>query len=73
MPDKKSFLRGTIVGDCIVLDDLRHTITPQPEPTSPRIKELLSRGLMAPETLTPVEVQELSASVVYHLVTKPKK
>ncbi|MCX8256316.1 protein of unknown function [Beijerinckiaceae bacterium RH AL1] len=44
-------------------------ITPQPEPTSPRIKKLLSRALIRPETLTPAEVQEMAASVVYYLLT----
>ena len=71
MPDEKFFLKG--IGPArIVLDDLRDKITPQAEPTSPRIKRLLCRGLKAPETLTPAEVQELAASVVYHLIMKPK-
>ena len=32
------------------------TITPQPVPTDPRIKELLGRALLKPETLMPAEV-----------------
>jgi len=42
-------------------------ISPQPPPTSPRIKALLSRALTEPEGLSPPEVQEMAASVVYHL------
>ena len=72
MSDKEIFLRGISVGDIILLDR-RHKITPQPEPTSPRIKELLSRGLTAPETLTSDGVRELTASVVYHLISQEKK
>ena len=73
MLSKNLFLRRIDRGDIIRLERLKREITPQPEPTSPRIRELLSRGLMAPETLTLVEVRELSASVVYHLVMKSKK
>ncbi len=47
-------------------------ITPQPDPTSPRIKELFSRALTKPETLTPAEVQETAASMVYHLISERK-
>lgn len=54
--------------DGFALDTLE-TITPQPPPTSERIKALLGRGLVSPETLTPREVRELSASVVYHLLS----
>ena len=69
---KDFFLKG-MSGDIIVVDDPRLKITPQPEPTSPRIKELLSKGLVAPDTLTPAEVQEMTASVVYHLIMKKAK
>ena len=42
-------------------------ISPQPTPTSPRIKALLSRALTEPESLNPTEVREMAASVVYYL------
>ena len=48
------------------------TITPQPPPNDPKIKALLSRGLMKPETLTPDEVKEMTASLVYHLLSQAK-
>lgn len=46
------------------------TITPQPVPTDPRIKELLGRALLKPETLMPAEVRQMAASVVYHLLAQ---
>lgn len=73
MYDKVWFLTVIAGKEAILLSDARAKITPQADPTSPRIKELLSRGLMAPETLTPVEVRELAASVVYHLIMKRKE
>lgn len=48
------------------------TITPQPVPTDPKIKELLGRALLRPETLRPSEVQEMAASLVYHLLAQGK-
>ena len=46
------------------------TIKPQPAPNEPRIKELLGRALMHPETLTPDEVKQMAASLVYHLLSQ---
>ena len=46
------------------------TITPQPPPNDPRIKALLSRALMEPQTLSPGEVREIAASIVYHLLSQ---
>ena len=46
------------------------TITPQPVPTDPRIKELLGQALLKPETLMPAEVRQMAASVVYHLLAQ---
>lgn len=48
------------------------TITPQPPPSDPRIKELLSTALMTPEILTPEEVQKMAASLVYFLLSQGK-
>ena len=48
------------------------TITPQPPPNDPRIKELLSTALMTPEVLTPEEVQRMAASLVYFLLSQSK-
>lgn len=48
------------------------TITPQPPPNDPKIKKLLSRGLMDPQSLTPDEVREMTASLVYHLLSQAK-
>ena len=47
-------------------------ITPQPPPTSPRIKDLLGRAMMTPGDLTALEVQEMAASVVYFLISLKK-
>ena len=49
-----------------------HTITPQPPPNDPKIKELLGRALMKPEDLSPEEVQRMAASLVYHLLSQGK-
>lgn len=49
------------------------TIAPQLPPNDPRIKALLSRGLMEPETLTSDEIREMTASLVYHLLSQAKK
>lgn len=46
------------------------TITPQPPPNDPRIKELLSAALMKPETMSPEEIREMAASLVYHLLSE---
>lgn len=72
MHGKVFFLEGMSYGEVIRVDDPRLRITPQPEPTTPRIKKLLSKGLMMPERMTPLEVQELAASIVYHLIMKKK-
>ena len=48
------------------------TITPQRPPHDPRIKELLGRALLKPDTLSPGEIKEMAASVVYHLLAKGK-
>lgn len=48
------------------------TITPQPPPTDPRIKTLLGRALLKPASLSPPEVQEMAASLVYHLLSKKR-
>ena len=48
------------------------TITPQPPPNDPKIKDLLSRALMKPEDLSPDEVREMAASLVYHLLSQGK-
>ena len=48
------------------------TITPQLPPNDPKIKELLGRALLKPETLTPPEIQEMAASLVYHLLSQGK-
>ena len=53
-------------------EDPFKTITPQPAPNDPKIKELLGRALMKPETLSPPEVQEMAASLVYHLLSQGK-
>ena len=53
-------------------EDPFKTITVQPPPNDPRIKELLSRALMKPETLAPAEVQEMAASLIYHLLSQGK-
>lgn len=49
-----------------------NAIKPQAPPNDPKIKKLLSRALMAPETLTPTEVREMAASLVYHLLSLAK-
>ena len=61
----------TISLDGFALDTLQ-PITPQPAPTSERIKGLLSRALMKPKSLAPQEVQEIAASIVYHLAVQKK-
>ena len=48
------------------------TITPQPPPSDPKIKALLGRALMEPESLSPDEVQKMAASLVYHLLSQAK-
>ena len=48
------------------------TITPQPPPNDPKIKELLSRALMKPEDLSPDDVRRMAASLVYHLLSQDK-
>ena len=53
-------------------EDPFKTITPQKPPNDPRIKELLGRALLKPDTLTPPEVQEMAASIVYHLLSQGK-
>lgn len=53
-------------------EDPFKTITPQRAPTDPRIKELLGRALMKPDTLTPPEIREMAASLVYHLLTQKR-
>ena len=53
-------------------EDPFKTITPQRPPNDPRIKALLGRALMKPDTLTPKEVQEMAASIVYHLLSTAK-
>ena len=53
-------------------EDPFKTITPQPPPNDPRIKELLGRALMKPDTLTAHEIQEMAASLIYHLLSKVK-
>lgn len=50
--------------------DAFESITPQRAPTDPRIKDLLARALMKPDTLTPSEIQEMAASLVYHLLSQ---
>ena len=58
--DLEIFFKGLpIWGDLPIPPDLR----------SDRIKSILSLGLTKPTALTPSDVQELSASVVHHLVT----
>ena len=46
---------------------LRVLPTP-PDIMSARTKALLGKALTQPKTLTPQEIQELAASVVFHLV-----
>ena len=53
-------------------EDPFKTISVQPPPNDPRIKELLSRALMKPDTLSPAEIQEMAASLVYHLLSQAK-
>ena len=53
-------------------EDPFKTITPQRPPNDPKIKELLGRALLKPDTLTPPEVQEMAASIVYHLLSQGK-
>ena len=48
------------------------TITPQPPPNDPKIKELLGRALMKPGSLSSDEVQRMAASIVYHLLSQGK-
>ena len=69
--DENSGMR-TYSLDGYTLDTLQ-SITPQPAPTSERIKELLSRALMKPETLAPKDIQAIAASVVYHLVVEARR
>ena len=73
--DKLCFLKGNTNAEPILVEPNIRTaraITPQKPPTSPRIKSLLSRALTAPATLTPAEMQEIAASVVYHLISHEK-
>ncbi len=49
------------------------TITPQRPPNDPRIKELLSAALMKPETMSPEEIREMAASLVYHLLSQEEQ
>lgn len=51
-------------------EDPFKTIKPQKPPNDPKIKGLLGRALMEPATLTPDEIQEMAASVVYHLLSQ---
>lgn len=53
-------------------EDPLRTITPQRPPNDPRIKELLGRALINPDTLSPPEVQEMAASLVYHLLSQTR-
>ena len=51
-------------------------LTPPTNPspiTSPKIKRLAGKGLRAPSTLTPKQVQELAASVGAHIEPRKKK
>ena len=70
MTESGANLRVDGFGTDMLSSDTR--ITPQPAPTSPRIKELLSRALTKPETLSPAERQEMAASLVYHLIAERK-
>ena len=70
MLPRHGLLSALLAIDGIDVRERPERITPQQSPFSDRIKSLLGRGLLQPESLTPLEVQEMTASVVYFLISQ---
>ena len=53
-------------------EEAKRKLPQPPDILSDRIKSLLSKALLSPETLKPEEAREMAASVVMHLHSLPR-